>query len=329
LGKKLANFDWATQSGDVYQAMKALKEKIDAAKMTVAERNGVGPQLKNAEAFWRDYQELLYDKESSLTKVRESVGVKNPSEMSAEFFRNKGNEIAVGRLKKLRSAHAADANAIADLTQNLNAAREESAAYRATRQQQMPNRPKPGQAPAPLKPGESPQPVVAATTPRKIIEGPEAPTAADIVAEKRQRVEAKGRNLAEISKYDAGTLAAAPIGVLLGHPLLGLAPLAAKYGLSYLLTRPSIIEWIAKPTMRDLAALEKMPIAEQGALRAQLQQIIDQETAGGRTVTPSSAMQHFMNRTSIVSRAVAIPSNSSAGVKNRREALQVLGQQVP
>lgn len=339
LGTKLAQ---GNLPGDVYQAMKYLKEKIDAAKAVVAERNGVGPQLKSADAFWRSYQELLYDPESSLTKVRKAVGVKNPGEMAAEFFRNKGHEIAVGRLKQLRTTYGSEANGVADLAQNLNAAREESAAYRATTQKNLPKAPKPGQAPATIAPKELPipgrtyaelnpipEPIEPEVIPNKVLKGPEPPTAEEIVAEKRQRVEAKGRNLAEISKYDAGTLAAAPLGILLGHPFLGLAPLAAKYGLSYILTRPGIIEWIARPTFSDLAAIEKMPIAEQGALRSQLQGILDQESAGGRAVQPAGAIQNFLNKTAIVSRAVAIPSNSSAGVKNRREALEALGQQVP
>jgi hypothetical protein len=315
IGRKLAQ---GNLPGDIYQALKYMKEKIDAAKTVIAERNNAGGALKNADSFWHDYQDLFYDKDSSIAKVRESVGVKNPGEASNEFFRGNANEIAIGKLKRLRSVYAPDANAVADLAQNLGAARDEASAYKVQRQQQMPN---------PPKPGERPTPVVTATTPRKVFNEPAPPTAENIVADKRARVEAKGRSLAEISKYDAGTLASAPIGVALGHPLLGLVPLASKYGLSFLLTRASVLDWLSKPTMADMLAIEKLPEPVKTTVRQGLQQVMDEESAGGRQVQPAGPVRNFMNRTTVVSGPMG--AAGGAGIKSRRDALEALGQPTP
>jgi hypothetical protein len=156
---------------------------------------------------------------------------------------------------------------------------------------------------------------------------PAPPTAENIVADKRQRVEAKGRSLAEISKYDAGTLASVPLGAMFGHPLAGLIPLASKYGLSFLLTRASVIDWLSKPTMADMLAIEKLPDPVKTTVRQGLQQVMDEESAGGRQVQPAGPVRNFLNRTTVVSGPMG--AAGGAGIKNRRDALEALGQPTP
>lgn len=307
LGRKLAQ---GNLPGDIYQALKYMKEKIDAAKAVVAERNGVGPQLQDAESFWHDYMDLFYDKDSSVTQVREGVGVKNPGEAGNQFYRGNMDEIAVGKLKKLRTVYAKDASAVADLARNIGAAQAEASATRVVKPQELPAAP---------KPGEAPRPTVAATTPRKMIEGPDAPTAENIVADKRQRIEAKGRNLFAIHPYDTVNAASAVAGFAYGHPLAGLIPLASKYGLSFLLTRPSVIDWIARPTVADLAAIDRLPDPVKMQVRQGLQQVMDEESAGGRAVRPAQQVERFLNRTAVISNPP----------QNRRDAMQAMGRPTP
>lgn len=312
LARKLAQ---GNLPGDVYQAMKSLKEKIDAAKTTIAERNSAGGLLKDADSFYHDYMDLLYDKDSALTQVKEAHGVKNPGEMANQFFRSNADEIAVGKLKKLRSVYSKDANAIADLTRNLKDARAEAASTKV---------PKTTEIPAAPKPGKAPETVTAAEKPRKVIEGPKPPTAEEIVKAKREKVEAKGRGFTELSRYDVMGGASEAIGIATGHPIAGLVPLATKWGLGFLLSRPAVIEWIARPTTADLAAISKMPPAEAATLRAGLQKAIDDAAQAGRPLNVAPQVRQFIGRnaggvggTSIV---------SSGGVQNRRDALERLGR---
>ncbi len=324
IGRKLAQ---GGLPSDIYRAMKALKEKIDLAKAEIAKRNGVGAELKTAEDFYQKYQDAFYDKDSAIAQARKRVGVLDPEYYADPFTKGKASGVGLDKLRSIPTQYADTVNAISGTIDRLKANYQELQGMKIPKEKPVPT------APTPKTPGPRsmatleaiPEPVEPGTTPRKIVESPKPPTAEEIVAEKRQRVEARGRSLMTISNYDAANIAAVPAGVLLGHPLLGLAPLAAKYGLSYVLTRPGVIEWIAKPTVADLAAIESMPPAAQGALRSQLQSILDQESAAGRQVKPAGAIRNFLQRTQIVNRNVAIPSNVSGGVKNRRDALEALG----
>jgi hypothetical protein len=315
---------------DVYRALQDLKGKLDAAKAEIAERNGAGAELTDAEDFFRKWKDA-YGKTTAAGQTFRRVGVLDPEFYSEPFTKGKASGVGLDKLSSIPTQFADTVSAIVDRVKRLKSDFEESQALKIPKAKPEPTAPTPKtpgpRAMATLEP--NPEPVVAETTPRKIVEGPKPPTAAEIVADKRQRVEARGRSLMTISNYDAANIAAVPAGVLLGHPLLGLAPLAAKYGLSYILTRPGIIDWIAKPTVADIAAIDKMPPAAQGALRTQLQGILDQESAAGRAVQPAGAIRNFLQRTQVVNRTVAVPTNSSAGVKNRRDALEALGHPAP
>lgn len=307
IGRKLAQ---GNLPGDIYQALKYLKEKIDIAKKTIAERNNAGAALGDAESFWHDYQDLFYDKDSSIAQIRENVGVKNPGEAGNQFYRGNADEIAVGKLKRLRSVYAKDASAVADLARNIGSARAEASSSRVVKPQELPSAPRPGAAPTPA---------VATTSPNKVIAGPETPTVEDIVAEKKAKIEGKGRNLFAIHPYDTVNAASAVAGFAYGHPLAGLIPLASKYGLSFLLTRPSVIEWIARPTSADLIAIDRLPDPVKMQLRDGIKQVLSEESAGGRPITLSPAVQNFLARTAVISHPA----------QNRREAREAMGQPTP
>lgn len=328
LGRKLAQGDLP---GDVYQAMKHLKEKIDLAKAEIADRHGAGPELQAADTFWHKYLESFYNKDSAVSKVRENVKKYDPEFYAEPFTKGKSTGVATTRLKSFPTRHIEEATALANDAEKI---RQDYAERKALK----PLAPKPLPVPPAARPPQPramgtlqpiPEPVVPATTPRRIIEGPAAPTAEEIVAEKRARIESKGRNIAEISKYDAGTIAAAPLGVLLGHPMLGLVPLASKYGMSFLLTRPSIIEWIARPTSADLIAIDRLPEPVKVQVRAGLQQIMDEQSAAGKPIQPAGPVKQFLSKTATVSRMTGAPANLSGAATNRREALEAVGRPTP
>lgn len=281
LGAKLADRNLPRAE---YKAVSALKDTIDSAKQEIANRNGVGEQLTKANDFHRSYMELMHDPESALTKVRDSVGTKNSTQASDEFFRNKGDEIAVGRLKSLRSVYARDANAVADLTQNLKAARNEAAASRMVKSQEIPAAPKP-------------------------VSRPEAPTAESIVAEKQGKVLARGQSVGELHRATAFEVLSLPLKSLMSN----------------VLKRPAVVEWIARPTAADLIAIDKLPDPLKAQLRGRLQQIMNEESAAGRPLTVAPAVRSFVARN-----APAVGGGSvAAGVANRRDAREAMGQPTP
>ena len=304
IGAKLAK---GGLPGDVYQALKYLKDKIDVAKTTIADRNGVGAALRNADSFWRNYMDAFYDSDSAVAKVRESVGTLDPEFYADAFTKGKAGDVAISRLKQLKTQHAADANAVADLARDLRKAKTELDATSTAKAKPIPDAPKPGQAP---------NPVTAKVIPNREITKPEPPTAEDIVEAKAKKVKQTGASIGTLSKFDLAYPAEFIGGIVSGHPVVGalLHPLV-KFGTSYLLQHPAVVEWIAQPTASDLAAIEKLPEPARAQLRTNLQEIIDKEKKAGRSPRISPEVKRLLQAGPV-----------SGGVKNRREALEGLGR---
>lgn len=290
LGAKLAG---GSLPGDVYQAIKFVKEKIDAAKSSIAERNGVGAALQEADAFWRNYMDTFHDSASAVSQVRRGVGVVDPQHYAQAFVTGKSAETGVGKLKQFKTRHADEASAVADLALNLRKASQERVAIN---QQGIRAR------------SEKPMPEM---------ERVPTPTAEDIVAAKRKAVEGKAQELGGLRRFDILILMSSPVSALMGSlrgALAGPLEIAGEKGVAAAFNRPKVIEWIAKPTAADLAAIEKLPPGPRAELRANLQKLIDQETQQGRT--PNVSPQ--------VARTIGVTVTATRPVANRREALERL-----
>lgn len=118
IADKLAK-DRGKMPGDVRQAMKQLGTLMRDAMIRIEERNGVGPQGRDASAYWASRQELLYGKKSAISQVRERVGVLDPEFLSEPFTKGKSAGVAIDRLKTLPTKHTAETNAIANLAGQL------------------------------------------------------------------------------------------------------------------------------------------------------------------------------------------------------------------
>ena len=313
IGAKLAQ---GGLQGDVYQALKFLKEKIDVAKKAIAERNGVGAELTQADNFWNKYLESFYDKDSAVAKIRENTGKVDPEFFSEPITKGKSTGLAAQRLRDLPTQYADEANALADTAERLRGHFIERKGMKIPAERPLPEAPAaraiPPRAMGVLEP--NPEPVQPKTTTAHNVPGPEEPTAESILADKREKIQAKGRNLFAIHPYDTINAATAVGGFMTGHPLAGLVPLASKYGLSFLLTRPSVIDWIAKPTTADFAAIEKLPGPLKAKVAVGLQQVIDEEKVNGKFIRPDQRVENFIART------------SNALPVNRRDAREAMGQ---
>lgn len=306
IGAKLAK---GGLQGDVYQALKYLKDKIDTAKTTIADRNGAGAALRNADNFWRSYMDLFYDSDSALAKVRESVGTLDPQFYADPFTKGKAAEVAIGKLKSMKSQHAGDLSSVADLARNLRSANEELQGLRT-------GTVKPVEPPKRVAPKE-----VQAGEPkaRRVVSKPDAPTSEDILNAKRGAVRSKGESFMELQRRDLYAVAAPLIaGVLGGNVVSGLLGgvglEAAIKGIGKAMTRPQIVEWIAKPTAADLAAIEKLPEPIRAQLTTQLKSIMNQERASGRPLKVSPGVSRLVGVT-----AGGIP-------QNRQEAMDRLDE---
>ncbi len=287
IGRKLAS---GNLPGDIYQALKYVKEKIDSAKSTIAERNGAGKLLRTADDFWREYMDLFYDKDSAIAKVREAVGSKNPSEAANEFFRGKANEVAVGKLKRLKSKYAKDASALADLAQTLKAAQGELETVPTGK----------------VKPVEPPEKV------SETVEQPKPLTADDLATAKRGEATRTAENVGKLSKYDAGIIASSLLLPMIPNwaRVAGLATEAARIPMAQFLKSDAFTNFISKPTAADLAVIEKLPEPALAELKANLRREIASRTNGPSKMPVAPAIQRLVGATP----------------KNRQEARELLAQ---
>jgi hypothetical protein len=304
IGERLAR---GGLQGDVYQALKYLKDEIDKAKTTIAERNNAGGLLRNADSFWRSYMDLFYDSDSALAKVREGVGTKNPSEAFNEFMRGRGDEIAIGRLKRLRTRHADDASAIADLSQNLKSATREADTLKGTR---VPGRPEP---PTRAVPKQIPQ--------------EQLPTVESFAKVRREKLLNTFRNWRATSIFELHRLGyavnAATIGFVAGHSfatagLGAVIAFATPKIVAAIMSNPEILDFLTAPTEDIMDAAENLPPDQKLNFQNNVRDAINQSQAAGRPVNVSPRMSRFLGLTAVG--AVTAP------VQNRKDAMERLGR---
>lgn len=323
---KLAQ-DRGKMSGDVRQSLKKLGSLMRKSMIRMEERNGVGPQGREASAYWSARQDLLYSKKGALSQVRQRIGVLDPEHLSEPFTKGKSAGIAIDKLRKLPTKYSSEANALADLAGQLKSAYTERRGVKPVLPKEVPaappDIPAPGRTyaelaalPEPVSAASqtAPKPVMPEIAPKKTIP---APTAEDIVNAKKHAVRSTGVNIGSLSKYDIAYPAEILAGVISGHPIIGalLHPIA-KFTASYILQHPAIVESIAKLTTSDLAAVEKLPEPQQTQVRTNLKAIIDKENAAGRKIKVSPAVGKFIEATGA----------ASGTIQNRRDALKALGK---
>lgn len=289
---------------DVYQALKSLKESLDAAKAKIAERNNVGAQLKEADDFWHKKQTLMKDSESAIQQVRKRVGVLDPEYYAEPLTKGKATGVAVKNLRELPTQYTEQANAIADQAERLRQYYEQRKGLKIPTEKPLPAPPKlrvaGPRAMATLEP--IPEPIKPKVTPQETITKPTAPTAQDVVNEKLSKVRTRAHNLGELHRASAFELLSLP----------------TKQLVSNILKRPNIAEWIAQPTSADLAAASKLPPAEAAQLKAGLQKIIDQQAKAGKPLRVAPEVRQFMNATGA--------TTIVGGVGSRREALKLMNR---
>jgi hypothetical protein len=305
LGRKLAE---GGLPGDVYQAIKYLKQQIDAAKVAIAERHGATADLAAADKFWQQFQDTMYDKDSAVAKVRENVGVVDPEFYSEPFTKGKSAGVGASKLRGLPTQYSDIANGIADMTERLRKAYQERGEVNIPKKKEVPapptTQPQGPRAMATLEPAPTPvQPKV--VTP-ETVQPPKPPTAEQILQRKKDQALGRAQSLGEMRHATAFENLSLPI----------------KSITSNLLKRPAVVEWISRPTASDFAAIEALPDPIRTQIRTKLQQVVAEETKAGKPPRIDPRVGAFIG-------AAAPATNTTGGVQNRRQAMDAMGHPVP
>lgn len=301
LGAKLAS---GNLPGDVYQAIKFVKEKIDAAKGVIAERNGVGPALQDADAFWRSYQETFYDPTSAVAQVSKRVGVLDPRYYSEPFVKGKAAETGIAKLRGLPTRNTTDAAAIAETAEGLRKSHSELGSIKVGKT---------------LPEVVKPKPVEVQYKQREEIPSPEFKPAETVKRGMKDLTvddlrEARGEKVYQASAF-LGKMRPFEIVGLLSSPFTGhwgIGSVAALETVSRALSSDAVRKFISEPTAADLKYVSQLPEPQRAQLTQGIQEALKRASKSDRKVNVSPSLARILGIT-----AIRPPAN-------RREALERL-----
>jgi hypothetical protein len=226
---------------DVYNAYKKMMPMIDDAMQEIADRHGLGKAQTDARSFYREYAQTFLDRDSPVRAAIDtgkSIGRKPGSVVNALQGRNAALE-ALARYNP-------------ELARKLNTIRGYQAEARG-----ISAKPKPGKLLPKLEPKPAPIPEPAPVKPEVKTIGPEeirgAKTQgleqrANIIRRRGEWIATGAAGYRALSNILHGNLAAVPPDLLEG----GIA-VAGVEGIARLLENPKVVEFLTRPTARDLA----------------------------------------------------------------------------
>jgi hypothetical protein len=271
-----------TLPGDVYHAYDTLHESIGKEMQRIADSEGKGAQLKDARAYWKRMKQTFGKSSDSVNnRAGKAVSEANPdyvSEQQSDY--------------QLRLLGSFDAE-IPKLASEIKEAMNKLKAPASEKVKPVPEASKPVEVKPPnTQPVPKPRPPL--ETPVKKI-GPE-----EVQKAKSDRMQKNAENLRTYglrrALYVAGvSIPGEVLTFVMGHPTLAgveaVASPAAVITFSHmaanLMEKPSVVNWLSKPTAGDLEALSKLPAEQRTAAAQNLQPLIDAAKKKGIKVSPT------------------------------------------
>lgn len=253
LGRELTK---GTLPGDVYAAFDSLQDAVGGEMQRIADANGLGPQLADARATWRQMKQTFYDPRSPAYKA-----LKAPERGGAiKAFQGK-DQTGIEAIAKYSPDLARRANTIRGY-------QAEAKTIRPGKINSLPNL------------SEKPNPVTPEV--RKINAEDIRNAKAESLGKRSEQIRKRGAQIVTtLGAYRAladafhGNFGAIP--TLLGESGLGIA---STYGLSRLLERPEIVKFLTEPTAKDISSIPP-------ELRGDIAQVAQQAQKQGIKVSPA------------------------------------------
>lgn len=258
------------EPGDVYQAVKSVHESAGREMQAMARDAGADTQLADAQAYWKEYKETFYDKDSPVAKVLDATGKVDPEFFAEQFTKGKAAKRGIEMLGKYDPR-------LAKLAQSVRQTHEQF--------QEIP-KPKRGS-----------------------MEMPDKPTV-DVREAKMEQLEKLRRVVRGLSRYDLNRLIQMGLGVvgaLVGAhqggamgAATGIAVAESLYfggraGASSLLNRAAAVEWLTRPQPGDVAIIRQLPPEIRNAVRVEFGEIAAQQAAHNPKYRLPREIQQFLN----------------------------------
>jgi len=255
-----------TLAPGIYKAVESLASFFRNKMDVMAENAGVGERWQQAREAFKKYKETF---DAPGSPVAKAVKARNAADAAKPFQGRKVLE----QDEAIKNLNTYDPG----LTARLRNLRETSqAAAKAPKK-------------APKQPMlDKPPDLASKAIPRapevKPPEFKETPTPdLDIVEAKRKKVRDKAEQLSGLSQGDLYFLIGGPIGFALKGAVFDALFLSGKKLITSHLDAPKVVDWLSRPTPKDLALLEQLPPEIKANAKAKLREFIaDQQAKGGR-----------------------------------------------
>lgn len=256
LGDKLAS---GNLPGDVYQAMKSLRQNIGDTMQGMADKKGVGKQFKDARGFYHDFMDTFHEPQGpsgSGSPVAQSLRAKDPENIRAPFT-GKAGARGVEMLAKHDPELAKRVRSLAKVQEEHNS----------------------------IKPGTKKElPVLK----------PKAEQPSVDIREIRQKAIQNKAGRFGLTGYDAaiaGSTMLSPVMHALGAAGEAFRGGAGVYILSKLaaqklLENPGVVDWLSQPSPKDLETIRKIPGADKVKITGAISQVAQEAKAKGLPVSP-------------------------------------------
>lgn len=266
MGEKLAS---GSIPGDVYRAVKFVRDNIGRQMMQMAEKHGMGGRLTEARAFWRQYEQTFHDMRAVAqggSPVARAVRAQDPSYMAAPFL-GKAATRARGLLQAYDPALAQSASKLSEDFSQM---------------QKLPRKFTPKEAPdAPRLRPEKPE-----VPPTDVLER--------IKGKRREEILKVSRSMRHLNMWDVASLSGGLYEMSRGMVPHAFALIALKRGIGVVLDHPRVIEWLSKPTESDFRALSKLPEADRMAVQDAIAEVLENQSRKGQPIVITPPLQRFL-----------------------------------
>lgn len=286
--------------GDVYRALKYVREQIGQQMLAMADKNGVGDQLKEAQAAWRDYENTFHDMRSVAqggSPVARILRAEDPGYASAPLL-GKASERAIGQIDKYDPELAILARHIHDNHQAMQSLPSKLTTKEPPRKPTLKEMPAPPNAKVPR--------ILDMPRRPELKPPPEYPNVLSKVAEKRaDRILGVSRNLRSVSGWDIASITGGMYQIARGDVPSAFGITVLRHGAGALLDHPKVVEWLSAPTREDFKQLDKLPESDREQVKSAVRSFYAKRAAEGRPVSMNRAVREFLGKTARVSLTLA------------------------
>lgn len=302
---------------NIHGAMKQVLKSLEQAEVRTSVAQKALPELEKARSSHQEFQEAF----GRSRPKRAMEGELRKKEANPDVYSEQEEQKRIEAVAKHDPGLAKEYKELADLRQKVSEFPKEESLRK-------------GLKPLPEAPKLAEVPEVQRRVPPEYTSEAVEPARQEPVAVselKRQQMIKNSRAARGWTRYDSQVLALSAVGPFLGEwkaLLIEPALLAARKGVVRILDTKAVRNWMVKPTVNDIAALEKLTEGARESVQRNMTDFAVKEAKPGQPVDMAPEVRKFLGPAN-VAKILAASGAQQGQIKNRRDAMTALGHPAP